>query len=169
MEKLEIHDAKKDMYSDIKDQRLEAYHIYKDRLPADHWNALAQNLSSDADTQEGVELIVATLNEKVVGSVVLFPAKTSAYEFIDELDYPEIRMLAVAKEAQGQGVASALVKECVNRVKAKGLPAIGLHTGEFMTDAIRLYEGLGFKRLPEFDFVPANDGIVVRAYYLELE
>ncbi|TSB47444.1 GNAT family N-acetyltransferase [Alkalicoccobacillus porphyridii] len=168
MNNLHIQDATKEMYPAIKTQRIEAYRIYKDKLPVDHWKALEQTLSSDADEQEGVELMVAILNEKIVGSVVLFPAKTTAYEFIDELDYPEIRMLAVAKEAQGKGVASALVKECIKRTHAKDLPAIGLHTGEFMTDAIRLYEGFGFQRLPEFDFEPADDGIVVRAYHLEL-
>lgn len=169
MNNLHIEVATKEMYPIIQAQRLDAYRVYQDQLPEDHWNALAQTLSSDADTQEGVELIVAKLDQEIVGSVVLFPAKTNAYEFIDRLDHPEIRMLAVAKEAQGKGVASALVKECLKRTKDKGIPAIGLHTGEFMKDAIRLYEGFGFERLPDYDFQPADDGIVVRAYLLTLE
>ncbi|MDQ0209024.1 GNAT family N-acetyltransferase [Alkalicoccobacillus murimartini] len=169
MVKLEIQDASREMYPSIKEQRIEAYRVYKDKLPEDHWKALEQTLSSNSAEQEGVELIVAILNETLVGSVVLFPAKTSAYEFIDELDYPEIRMLAVSKETQGQGIASSLVKECIHRSKAKGFQAIGLHTGEFMTDAIRLYEGFGFERIPKFDFEPADDGINVRAYQLKID
>lgn len=33
-----------------------------------------------------------------------------------------------------------------------------------MKNAIRLYEMMGFERVPELDFIPANDGIVVKAY-----
>jgi hypothetical protein len=35
-----------------------------------------------------------------------------------------------------------------------------------MKDAVRLYEGLGFIRVPENDFVPLEDGILVKAYRL---
>lgn len=76
-------------------------------------------------------------------------------------------MLAVAQEARGKGVASALVTECVNRTKAMGYSYIGLHTGEFMKDAIKLYTKFGFERLPHYDFVPANDGVVVKAFLLK--
>ncbi|MFD2446991.1 GNAT family N-acetyltransferase [Bacillus sp. CGMCC 1.16607] len=168
MEKIEIRNAKKEMHKIIREQRIEAYREYIEVLPADHWNALEKAISSTIDEQEGVELIVAMLHEKVVGSVALFPAKVNAYEgFIGELDYPEIRMLAVNSEARGKGAASALISECIRRTKEKGFNAIGLHTGEFMKNAISLYERFGFERLPQFDFEPANDGIIVRAYHLK--
>jgi len=37
-----------------------------------------------------------------------------------------------------------------------------------MEDAIKLYEHLGFARLPQFDFEPANDGIIVKAFRTSL-
>ncbi|MCP3764207.1 GNAT family N-acetyltransferase [Domibacillus sp. A3M-37] len=167
MKKIEIRDAEKEMYQSIREQRIDAYREYIEVLPADHWNALKKAISSTVDEHEGVELIVAMFHEKIVGSVALFPAKTNAYEgYIGELDYPEIRMLAVASDARGQGVASALISECIKRSKAKGFNSIGLHTGEFMKNAIDLYERAGFERLPQFDFEPAHDGIIVRAYQL---
>jgi ribosomal protein S18 acetylase RimI-like enzyme len=167
MKAIEIRDAEKEMYQFIREQRIEAYQEYIGVLPAEHWNALKSAISSTVDEQEGVELIVALFQGKIVGSVALFPAKTNAYEgYIGELDYPEIRMLAVASDARGQGVASSLISECIKRTKEKGFNAIGLHTGEFMKNAIALYERAGFERLPKFDFEPANDGIIVRAYQL---
>ncbi|WP_462410116.1 GNAT family N-acetyltransferase [Neobacillus sp. Marseille-QA0830] len=170
MEKIEIYDAEIKMYPSIREQRIEAYRQYKDVLPLEHWEALAKSISSAVAEQEGVELIVARIQEKIVGSVVLFPAETNAYEegYIGELDYPEIRMLAVAPDAQGKGVASALIRECIKRAESKGYSAIGLHTGEYMKNAISLYERFGFERLPQLDFEPADDGIVVRAYQLKL-
>ncbi|PFH83881.1 GNAT family N-acetyltransferase [Bacillus sp. AFS088145] len=169
MVKIEICNAEKEMFQSIRKQRINAYYEYVNLLPDKHWNALKKSLSSKIDEQEGVEIIVATVLGKIVGSVALFPAKINAYAgYIDELDYPEIRMLAVESDCRGQGVATALISECINRTKEKGFDAIGLHTGEFMKNAISLYERIGFKRLPKFDFEPANDGIIVRAYQLKI-
>ena len=135
------------------------------RFLEDHWNVLKMSILSDVDTQPGVERLVAELDGKIVGSVALFPAKTDAYEgLVEELDYPEIRMLAVAPAGSRQWGGSALITECIQRVKAKGIGTIGLHTADFMASAIRLYERLGFERLPQFDFEPANDGIIVKAF-----
>ncbi|WP_078381565.1 GNAT family N-acetyltransferase [Sutcliffiella halmapala] len=152
----------------IRQQRVAAYSEYADALPEDHWNALKQSILSEADLQPGVEIIVAEIAGEIVGSVVLFPPKIKAYEgFGDALDHSEIRMLAVAPTAQGKGVASSLVTECMNRTKNKGHRSIGLHTGEFMANAIKLYKQFGFQRIPEHDFEPANDGIIVKAFRLD--
>ncbi|RXI96661.1 GNAT family N-acetyltransferase [Anaerobacillus alkaliphilus] len=164
-----IRDAHSDELTLIRDQRVSSYSEYATLISEEHWNALKKAISSETDQQPGVELIVAELNGEILGSVALFPAKIDAYEGrVQELDYPEIRMLAVAPAARGKGVASALVTECVNRTKAKGYSTIGLHTGEFMKNAMKLYEKFGFERLPKYDFVPANDGVVVKAFRLSL-
>lgn len=164
-----MRDAVKDEFAFIREQRIAAYRQYADVLPEGHWQALQQAISSEADTQSGVELIVAEINGSIAGSVVLFPANTDAYEgYLDELDYPEIRMLAVSPQQRGKGIATALVSECVRRAQAKGFQSIGLHTGEFMKPAMKLYEKMGFERTPEHDFQPADDGITVKAYRLKL-
>jgi GNAT superfamily N-acetyltransferase len=151
----------------IREQRVSSYEEHADKIPEGHWQTLKQAISSEADKQPGVELLVAEVEGQVLGSVALFPAKMDAYEGqVEELDYPEIRMLAVSPLARGKGVASALISECINRAKVKGHHAIGLHTGDFMKSAMSLYERLGFERLPQYDFEPANDGIIVKAYRL---
>ncbi|MCR2822215.1 GNAT family N-acetyltransferase [Lederbergia panacisoli] len=164
---MKIRDAKLDELDFIREQRVAAYAEHSAAIPAAHWQALRQAISSEAERQDGVELIVCELDEKIVGSVVLFPAKTDAYEGkVEELDYPEIRMLAVTPENRGKGIASALIAECIRRSKAKNHKFIGLHTGEFMKQAIQLYTKHGFEHLPQYDFVPADDGIVVKAFRL---
>jgi len=164
---LVIRDAVEEELPFIREQRITAYQEHAARIPEGHWQALKEAISSDADQQPGVEQMVAEHAGKIVGSVILFPAKSDAYEgLVDELDYPEIRLLAVSPEARGKGIAKALVTECIRRTKAKGFQQIGLHTGQFMAGAIALYEGMGFERLPQYDFEPANDGIIVRAYRL---
>jgi len=153
----------------IREQRVNAYVEHAAKIPEGHWQALKQAILSEGDKLPGVERIVAEIDGKIAGSVVLFPANIDAYEGnVDVLDYPEIRMLAVSPEMRGKGVASALVSECIQRVKSRGYQAIGLHTGEFMETAMKLYETMGFERLPQYDFEPANDGIIVKAYRLSL-
>lgn len=162
-----IRDAREEELTIIREQRVLAYEEHAKKIPEGHWLSLKKMLSSDTDVKPGVEQIVADLDGKIVGSVSLFPAKIDAYGGqVEELEYPEIRMLAVAPEARGKGVATKLIAECIHRSKKQGFHSIGLHTGQFMEDAMRLYEHLGFERLPQFDFEPAGDGIIVKAYKL---
>lgn len=164
---MNIREAVESELAYIREHRVNSYEEHAAKIPEGHWQALKQGISSNADTQPGVELLVAEVDGDILGSVALFPAKTDAYEgYIEELDYPEIRMLAVSPSARGKGVAAALISECINRAKKKGHNEIGLHTADFMKSAMSLYERLGFERLPQYDFEPANDGIIVKAYRL---
>ncbi|MCA0970710.1 GNAT family N-acetyltransferase [Halobacillus litoralis] len=166
---MQIREATQEELPFIRKQRVEAYSDHAASLPDEHWQALKKAISSEADQQPGVELYVAELDGNIVGSVALFPAKTDAYEgYVDAVAYPELRVLAVSSEARGKGVGQALVQTCIDRAKAQGYDAIGLHTGEFMEQAMALYEKHGFKRQPEHDFEPANDGIIVKAFKKEL-
>jgi ribosomal protein S18 acetylase RimI-like enzyme len=160
-----IRNASKEELPFIREQRVLAYSEHATSISPEHWQALKQAISSEADVQDGVELIVAEVNGEILGSVALFPPQSDAYEgIVDKLDYSEIRLLAVSKEARGKGVASALIKECMKRTKEKGIDSIGLHTADFMKSAMKLYEGFGFKRIPQYDFEPANDGVIVKAF-----
>ena len=154
----------------IREQRVNAYEEHAQKIPSEHWGALKKAILSESDKDEGVELLVAEMEGEVVGSIVLYPAKSDAYDgLVDELDYPEIRMLAVSQNQRNKGIAEALVNECIRIAKARDYQYIGLHTADFMTSAMRLYERLGFERLPQYDFEPANDGIIVKAYRLTIE
>ncbi len=151
----------------IRDQRVLSYEEHAAKIPEGHWEALKQGITSNVDSQPGIELLVAVVDNEILGSVALFPAKIEAYEgYVEAVDYPEIRMLAVSPAARGKGVATALISECIKLSKGKGHHSVGLHTGEFMDKAMRLYERIGFERLPQYDFEPADDGIVVKAYRL---
>lgn len=156
----------------LKDQRIIAYEEYAEKLPESHWAALRSAITADLDfdSNSGVEILIAEDEGKILGSVALFPAKTDAYQgFVKAQDYPEIRMLAIMPLARKMGIGSALINECINRSKKKNAQYIGLHTGEFMVHAKKLYEKLGFHRIPELDFIPADDGIVVNAYRYTLK
>lgn len=161
-----IRDAVVDELSYIRELRLNAYEEHAPKIPEDHWNILKQSIVSDKDMLPGVERMVAEIDGVIIGSVALFSPEIKAYEGLldDEMDYPELRMLAISPQARGKGVARALINECIQRAKEKGFLSMGLHTADFMEDAIKLYGYLGFERLPQYDFEPTNDGIIVKAF-----
>ena len=163
---MNIRDALEQELPYIRELRINAYKEHADKIPEDHWKVLYQQISSDVEMHPDIEQIVAEMDGEIAGSVVLFAPKMDSYKGLleDEPDYPELRMLAVSASARGRGIASALISECIQRTKAKGFTAMGLHTADFMEDAIKLYGHLGFERLPQFDFEPADDGIIVKAF-----
>ncbi|SES42239.1 GNAT family N-acetyltransferase [Psychrobacillus sp. OK032] len=161
-----IRDAVKEELTYIRELRLAAYEEHASKIPEAHWQALRKSILSDGDIQTGVERIVVEIDGEIMGSVALFSPDIKAYDGLleDELSYPELRMLAISSKSRGKGIATLLINECINRAKEKGFSEMGLHTADFMESAIKLYEHLGFERLPQFDFEPANDGIIVKAF-----
>lgn len=165
-----IREAKKNEFYLLKQQRLSSYKPYEEELSPKHWGMLKANVSSDTDQQPGAEVFIAEINGQIAGSVVLFPAGSNAYEWSTEmLDYPEIRLLAVSTDFRSQGVGKALVEHCIDICKIRKQKMIGLHTGSFMKHAIDLYEKMGFERVASLDFIPLDDGIVVKAFRLDIQ
>jgi ribosomal protein S18 acetylase RimI-like enzyme len=100
---------------------------------------------------------------------MLFPPAADAYGGLaDEVPWPELRLLAVAPEARGLGVGQLLVDECVIRARRAGAAALGLHTSRSMRAAKRMYERMGFVRVPEHDFQPPGAELV-EGYALRLD
>ncbi len=96
-------------------------------------------------------VLVSTSGARVVGSVTYVGDESSPLAEFDGGDTAGIRMLAVDPELQKQGIAQALVTECVARALSEGKKRIVLHTLEWMTGARRLYESFGFLRTPELN------------------
>ncbi|MCM3388545.1 GNAT family N-acetyltransferase [Ureibacillus chungkukjangi] len=164
-----IRDAVKGELQKIKELRLQSYEEHAEKIPEAHWDALKQSILSDEGEQAGIERMVAELDGELVGTVALFSPEIEAYKGLVEgqLNHPELRMLAVSPKARGKGVAKALVQECMKRSKNNGYKSMGLHTADFMESAVNLYTSLGFKRVPENDFIPLDDGIIVKAFNIE--
>src|SRR6478672_5427223 len=97
------------------------------------------------------QLIVAELDGAVRGSGAFYPDVS-----VQGLGWPPGwaggRALAVHPDARGHGVAQALLAACERLAREGGAPVFAFHTASFMTGAIALYERLGYRRAPEFDF-----------------
>ena len=62
-----------------------------------------------------------------------------------------IRAVAVDPAARGLGIGRRLAEAAVDLARRDGAAAIVLHTWSVMESAIRVYEGVGFRRAPRFD------------------
>lgn len=82
----------------------------------------------------------------------------------------DVRLLGVAREARGRGVGERLMLHCMDLARRRGAARLVLHTASQMGAAIRLYERLGFTRIPEreHDFIAAGETRRLMAYGIPL-
>jgi GNAT superfamily N-acetyltransferase len=163
-----VRDAREDERPAIRELTLRAYGEYATVMAPTAWAALEQAVRAALASEERVERIVAERGGTLVGGVFLYPAATDAYGgAASRASWPEVRLLAVAPEARGQGVGRLLMDECIRRARRAGAAELGLHTSRSMQAAMQMYTRMGFARAPEYDFQP--DGAeLVEAYRLKL-
>ena len=88
----------------------------------------------------------------VLGSVTLTLEAGPYFEWAHGVDGDcGFRMLAVEPAAQGRGVGPRLVAACLDRARAAGRRRMIIGSTEWMTTAHRIYERIGFQRVPELD------------------
>jgi len=152
-----IRDAEFSDREAITDLTLSAYSEYGEIMSAENWQAYRANIIAALDGVSDAGQLVAVAGGKIVGTVLLY-LKGAAFVGVEsDVDWPEVRLLAVAPEARSKGVGKALMAECVQRVRKYGGTIVALHTMESMQAARRLYGRMGFVRTAELDFVPRKD------------
>ncbi|CAL9555143.1 GNAT family N-acetyltransferase [Streptomyces sp. enrichment culture] len=151
-------------YAEIGELTARAY-LHDDllRFPASDW--YLGELRDVAKRATAADVLVATDGGHLLGTATFVPAPGP----LADLARPgesEIRMLAVSPAARGRGVGQALVQACVDRAGAVGHGVV-LSTQPGMRSAHRLYERLGFVRVPERDWQPiAGDDFTLLTYQL---
>ena len=101
----------------------------------------------DVLEREGT-FLVTVMNGRVIGAVLLLNAGSTMRQ-VARAGEREFRVLAVLPEARGAGAGKALVEACIERVR--GADGLVLWTRPVMLAAQRLYERIGFVRVPERD------------------
>jgi ribosomal protein S18 acetylase RimI-like enzyme len=126
----------------------------------------AMTLRAAADRAAKAELWVAADEDGLLGTVTFCPPG-SVYREIGLDDEGEFRMLGVAGRARGLGIGTALTERCVERTRELGLRRLVMSSAVYMASAHRIYERLGFVRIPERDWSPIP-GVDLHAFSLDL-
>ncbi|MCC3374682.1 GNAT family N-acetyltransferase [Cohnella sp. REN36] len=164
--KLRIRDAEMADLEAIRQVLLSAYEQYRHDLPAERWSEYRENIAHAVDRPGATDWLVAEREGAIVGSATLFDSSLAAYGRDLGIESPIVRLLAVAPEARGQGVATALLRESARRAKLAGAETLHLHTSDMMASAVRLYERLGFERATDKDIW--NGDTLVKSYRLRV-
>jgi ribosomal protein S18 acetylase RimI-like enzyme len=138
--------------------------VYLDeRLASEGYAAQLADVAGRADRSA---LLVVRDDGRVVASVALV-LDGDFGEITESEDEAAFRMLVVDPAVRGRGVGEVLVRTCLDRARAAGKRRMVLSTDPRMAAAHRLYERLGFTRLPERDWSPLP-GVNLMAYGLDL-
>jgi ribosomal protein S18 acetylase RimI-like enzyme len=107
------------------------------------------------DSADRGEVFVVDGVETVAGVVVL-SALGAPGQAVAEPDEAELSRLAVAASSRGMGIGRALTCLCERRARVEGWRAIALWSRPRQVEAHRLYESLGYRRVPERDSVDGS-------------
>lgn len=104
------------------------------RYAAETYDAMIDDLPRIHARPKG-DIVVATLMDKVIGCAMYYPidAKTT-----------EIKRVFVSPEARGTEAGRALIADAMARAKADGYSRMVLDSIAPLTEAIGLYERMGF-------------------------
>ncbi len=166
-EDIKTRDVKIDELDSVSRLLEESYREYSSLVPVESWESYRQDILDVRGRLRDSELIVAELDGNLVGAVTLYLHGSPSLPWPD--GWAGIRLLAVLPGFRTRGVGVALMDECVRRCRNAGIRTIGLHTTTAMAVARRLYERMGFVRVPQYDFAPDDgDEVVVMAYRMDI-
>jgi len=117
-----------------------------------HYLAVLRDVARRASE---AELLVAAEPDdgRVLGTVTLVPDGGPLGE-IAAASEAEFRMLAVDPAAQGLGVGTALLRRVLDDSRRRGNDGVVCSSLPEMRAAHRIYQRLGFRRVPERDWSP---------------
>ena len=148
---LVVRDAVPADYPAIRDIVLVAYRQYAELIAPDIFSAyLADLLDLDTHARHG-RLFVVEADHRVCAFGAWYPDASVQGVGLPP-GWASGRALAVHPAARGNGAARALLSAGERLAREAGAPVLAFHTVSFMTGAISLYERLGYRRAPEFDF-----------------
>ncbi len=127
-----------------------------------------QVLSDVEHRAEHAEVWVAEQDGLVVGSVAI-TFEGQRYTDIAIAGELEFRMLAVDPTAQGSGIGRQMVEWIISYARTlEGIDAVSLTSGSDMVRAHRLYQSLGFVRVPSRDWWVRDEEIHLWVFRLAL-
>lgn len=120
-----------------------------------------------ADSRHGFS-VEKLLREEVVFFVIYHdeqPAGCGGVKLFDNA-YGEVKRMYVRPQFRGLGLGKLMLDHLADYTRQHGIEILRLETGIHQTDAIRLYERYGFRRIPPFP--PYFDDPVSLCYEMRL-
>ena len=121
---------------------------------------MLRNVGELTQKPETVILAAVSPENKIAGAVVYFGDMQyygSGGLATKEKNSAGFRLLAVDPLTRGQGIGKLLTLSCIDKARQNGnLRQIIIHTTKAMQTAWKMYEGIGFKRSEDLDFMQGD-------------
>ena len=125
---------------------------FENYLDIQNYDDEIENLNAKYSLPHG-RLYIAYLNKQAAGCIAL--------RKINESDC-EMKRLYVKPEYRGSGIAKKLVDLIISDAKSIGYQCMLLDTLPGLKGAIKLYEGIGFYRIPSYNDSPIDDTVFMK-------
>jgi GNAT superfamily N-acetyltransferase len=158
-QKFSIRNARPEEFGEIGRLMVDVYSQLKGFPKQDEQPAYYKMLANIGEFtyKPGTELLIAlSPNGEIAGGVVYFNDMQfygSGGTATKEKNAAGFRLLAVAHTARGKGIGKLLTNECIRKTKEKNLSQVIIHSTKAMQTAWNMYEGMGFKRSEDLDFL----------------
>ncbi|HYU57011.1 MAG TPA: GNAT family N-acetyltransferase [Actinomycetota bacterium] len=130
------------------------------------WERYLVHLGDVAGRAERSIVLVAVEDGRMLGcATVELDEPISGGESDLGPDEARLRMLGVLPETRGRGIGEALTRAAIEAARERGRTRMVLNSAEYMTQAHRIYERLGFSREPDW---VGEDGFRMRTYSMDL-
>jgi putative acetyltransferase len=78
-------------------------------------------------------------------------------DLVDEQPTVEVKRMYVRPECRGRKIGQLILRDLERRARERGATRVRLETGTRQPEAVRLYEGAGYRLIPNFgDYVDAQ-------------
>ena len=101
-------------------------------------------------------LIAVSPNGELLGGLVYFGNMKyygSGGTATSEKNAAGFRLLGVDPSARGKGIGKLLTNECIRKAREAKLSQVIIHSTKAMQTAWKMYEGMGFRRSEDLDFM----------------
>jgi ribosomal protein S18 acetylase RimI-like enzyme len=147
---------------------VEVYRGDGEPLVSDPYLAVLADAASRAAAPRTEVVVAADAATGELAGALTYCRAGSPFADLAVDDEAEIRMLGIRSAARRRGIGEALVRDSLERARAHGCPRLVLSTMPSMRPAQRMYERLGFGRIPDRDLTLSN-GYRLMAYALDLD
>jgi ribosomal protein S18 acetylase RimI-like enzyme len=141
---------------------IEAFAQFKDYY--NDWEPIKSVVGNMASLESISDLIVAEINNEIVGAVALVHPGKDKNKNIDP-SWASIRMLVVSPKHHSRGIGKQLALECLKIAKRRCFSEIGLFTSPIMKVALPMYLRMGFKKVKGIEPI---SGVEYALYKLEI-
>ena len=162
MTDIAIRTANDDELDAVAEMIVDAYAEYAAVMSPDAWSTFAQDIANVHGRRTHGEILVAEVDERIVGTVTIYRGWRGAQE-----GAVSVRLLAVHPNARGFGVGRAILEWVAEEGRREGRKRVVLTTMPVMDSMRELTDSMGFERAPELDHEPAP-GARAEGYSLTL-